>query len=232
MPKLAVLDIDGTFYRSSLLIKLTEVLIYFEIFPPAALAEMAASKKAWQDRQGSYQKYIQDVIKTYEKNLKGTRQTDVIKASELTLRKTDKQVYVYTRKLIGKLIRDKYTILAISGSPREIVDLFVKRWRFAEGVGTIYEVKNGIYTGQVSQTPVENKKKILLDYLKKKKFNLTNSLGVGDTESDVPFLKLVEQPVCFNPNKALYSEAVKNSWQIVVERKDMVYRLPKSQPNH
>ncbi|GAI32477.1 unnamed protein product, partial [marine sediment metagenome] len=32
-------------------------------------------------------------------------------------------------------------------------------------------------------------------------------VGVGDTESDIAFLKMVEKPICFNPNKKLYQYA-------------------------
>ncbi|MFH1246519.1 MAG: hypothetical protein V1489_01955, partial [Candidatus Liptonbacteria bacterium] len=49
--------------------------------------------------------------------------------------------------------------------------------------------------------------------------------GVGDTESDVSFLKMVERPICFNPNKELYAKAKKRGWRVVVERKDVVYEF-------
>lgn len=54
---------------------------------------------------------------------------------------------------------------------------------------------------------------------------LKGSVGVGDTESDIPFLKMVERPICFNPNKKLYRYAKRKGWPIVVERKDMIYNL-------
>src|SRR5258708_31586089 len=39
----------------------------------------------------------------------------------------------------------------------------------------------------------------------------SRSLGVGDTESDVPFLEMVASPICFNPNKRLYRHAKRRS---------------------
>jgi phosphoserine phosphatase len=50
-------------------------------------------------------------------------------------------------------------------------------------------------------------------------------VGVGDTESDISFLELVEKPICFNPNKRLYTYAKRNDWKVVVERKDVIYEL-------
>jgi len=54
---------------------------------------------------------------------------------------------------------------------------------------------------------------------------LKGSVGVGDTESDIAFLKMVEKPICFNPNQKLYQYAKRAGWKIVVERKDVIYHL-------
>jgi len=54
---------------------------------------------------------------------------------------------------------------------------------------------------------------------------LDNSYGVGDTESDASFLKMVENPIAFNPNQNLKEIAEKNNWKIVVEKKDVIYDI-------
>ena len=54
---------------------------------------------------------------------------------------------------------------------------------------------------------------------------LKDSIGVGDSEADIPFLKLVDHPICFNPNKKLQLVAKKKKWKVVVERKDVVYTM-------
>ena len=43
--------------------------------------------------------------------------------------------------------------------------------------------------------------------------------------SDVPFLELVARPICFNPSSKLYRHAKRNKWNVVVERKDVIYEL-------
>jgi phosphoserine phosphatase len=59
----------------------------------------------------------------------------------------------------------------------------------------------------------------------KENLTLRGSVGVGDTESDISFLKLVEKPICFNPNQTLYRAARRFGWRVVVERKDVVYEI-------
>jgi phosphoserine phosphatase len=72
---------------------------------------------------------------------------------------------------------------------------------------------------------ISDKAEILKRAVEKEKLTLKGSVGVGDTESDVAFLKMVERPICFNPNQKLYQYAKRAGWEIVVERKDVVYHL-------
>lgn len=48
---------------------------------------------------------------------------------------------------------------------------------------------------------------------------------MGDTEGDVNMLNLVGKPIAFNPNLHLAKIAKKKAWQIVVERKDVIFEL-------
>jgi len=70
-----------------------------------------------------------------------------------------------------------------------------------------------------------NKASILTRAVEKENLTLKGSVGVGDTESDVSMLSLVEDAIAFNPNRALYRHASQKLWKIVVERKDVIYEL-------
>ena len=72
---------------------------------------------------------------------------------------------------------------------------------------------------------LRNKANILKRAVEKENLTLAHSVGVGDTESDVPFLEMVARPICFNPNAVLYRYAKRMKWKVVVERKDVVYEL-------
>jgi phosphoserine phosphatase len=50
-------------------------------------------------------------------------------------------------------------------------------------------------------------------------------VGVGDTDSDAKFLELTERSIAFNPNKNLKEIAEKRNWEIIVERKDVIYKI-------
>jgi len=48
---------------------------------------------------------------------------------------------------------------------------------------------------------------------------------MGDTESDIGFLKMVKHPIAFNPNLNLERVARRNGWKIIVEKKDVIYDI-------
>ncbi|MFA6352688.1 MAG: HAD-IB family hydrolase [Candidatus Paceibacterota bacterium] len=223
MKPLAISDIDGTIFRSSLVIELNRALVKYGVFPPIVEKEIEHHYIKWVNRKGDYDDYINQVIKAFDKRIEGCSVEDIKRVSEVVIKEQKDKVYRFTRDLI-KEIKKKYVLVAISGSPIEIVKIFARKWGFEVFYGTFHYSKNGRYTGEIN-VPARNKEKVVLDLKNKTGWSLKNSIGVGDTETDIGFLKLVSKPICFNPNKKLYNIAKKNDWKIVVERKDMVYKI-------
>ena len=71
MKKLAIFDIDGTIFRSSLVVELVDALIQEGIFKSTVRNTYAKSYQRWLERKDDYEKYINDVVKAYLKNIKG-----------------------------------------------------------------------------------------------------------------------------------------------------------------
>jgi len=227
MKKVAIFDIDGTIFRSSLLIEITEALIQEGIFSKKVIDVYAKAYKNWSNRKDSYDKYIGAVISAFEQNIKGVRYNDFVGVAKKAMVSHQKQVYRYTRELVKDLKKKKYYLLAISGSPKAIVDEFCKKLGFNKTYGRVYELdRDGKFTGKtLHEDLISDKAKVLERAIEKEKLTLVDSVGVGDSESDIAFLKLVKSPICFNPNSKLYRHAKSAKWEIVVERKDVIYLL-------
>lgn len=224
--KLAVFDIDGTIFRSSLVIELSHALVEEGVFPVAAKEKIAKEYLAWLDRKGTYEAYINKVVKIYNKYIKGKDFSVVNKIAQAVILYQKDRVYRYTRDLIKQLKKQNYFLVAISGSPSYIVEKYAKAIGFKLFFGTELEIKNGKFTGGVvSFDSALNKAKILKRLAVDYNINLKQSVAVGDTESDIPMLSLVGKPIAFNPNLELARVAKKKKWQIVVERKDVVYEI-------
>ena len=224
--KLAIFDIDGTIFRSSLVIELSHALVDAGIFPGQARREISKEYLAWLDRKGTYEAYINKVVKIYIKHISGKRYTKVKRVAESVIYQQKDRTYRFTRDLIKKLKHQQYILVAISGSPSYIVEKYAKAVGFNLFFGTELEVKKGKFSGKIkSLESAYNKAGIVKNLAKKYHANLKQSLAVGDTEGDVDMLKLVGKPIAFNPNLGLAKAAKKNNWQVVVERKDVIYKI-------
>lgn len=224
----AFFDIDGTVFRSSLLIELVEALIHEGVFPPNIQAEYRPAMIAWQNREGGYEKYIAEVINTFLCHIKGVHYGVFADIGKRIVALQSKQVYRYTRDLILKLKADGYYLVAISQSPKTILDQFCEQYGFDKVYGRIYEIgPQDQFTGVVTDEHLIENKASIVKRVFEKNPNLTSadSLAVGDTDSDIPLLGMVEWPICFNPNLKLYTQAKRHGWEVVVERKDVIYEI-------
>lgn len=227
MKKVAIFDVDGTIFRSSLLIEFVEALIAAGIFPKESRHMYDMEYRRWQNRTGSYEAYIDALVLAFMKYLKGVAYEDFERVGRDVVALNRGRVYRYTRDLVKKLKRRGYFLLAISQSPKGLLDDFCKRLGFNKVYGRFYELgPSDKFTGEVVDLHlIANKANIVRRAVAKEKLSLKGSYGVGDTEGDIPMLELVDNPVCFNPNAALYRYAKLNKWNVVVERKDVVYEI-------
>lgn len=223
----AFFDIDGTVFRSSLLIELVETLIADNIFPKEARDEYHEEYNAWLNRAGTYDDYIGAVIRSYLTHIKGVFYGDLADIGRLVVSEQSQHVYRYTRDLIKQLKADGYYVVAISQSPKTVLDEFCAQHGFDKVYGRIYEIgPQDRFTGEVTDVHlIENKANIVARVFDHTEFTKEGSLAVGDTDGDISLLESVEQPICFNPNKKLFDYAGRRDWKVVVERKDVIYEL-------
>jgi HAD superfamily phosphoserine phosphatase-like hydrolase len=120
-----------------------------------------------------------------------------------------------------------YYVVAISQSPKTILDEFCASYGFDKVYGRMYEIgPRDLFTGNVSELDfIADKAQVVARVLEKEGLSREGSIGVGDTDGDIPLLESVEMPICFNPNRGLYEYAQEKGWPIVVERKDVVYTI-------
>jgi len=226
--KFAVFDIDGTVFRSSLYIEVVYELARQE------LIDLPDTKyETWARRTKSgYQTYRNHLVELLESQLPNISVNDFEKVSRKVVERQAEHVYVYTRDLIREFKELNYFMIAISGSQEQLVEKFASYWKFDAFVGQSYHQTNGKFSGGITKTH-EGKGQLLQQIIDEN--NLTNegSVAVGDTEGDIETLEMVERPIVFNPNRELYRTAVQNGWEIIVERKDMIYKLqPGSNRNY
>ncbi len=227
MQKVAFFDIDGTVFRSSLFIEVVEACISAQIFPEEARQVYAEKFTAWQNRDGSYEAYITAMIEVFMTHIRGVHYGTFADIGRMVVAKQGRRTYRYTRDLIKDLRGKGYLIVAVSQSPKTILDEFCGTYGFDKVYGRVYEIgPQDRFTGiVVDEDFIQDKSKIVERVLAKEGLSREGSIGVGDTEGDIPLLESVEMPICFNPNRSLYTYAQAKKWPIIVERKDVVYTI-------
>ncbi|OGI15219.1 MAG: hypothetical protein A3E38_02860 [Candidatus Moranbacteria bacterium RIFCSPHIGHO2_12_FULL_54_9] len=225
--KIAIFDIDGTIFRKNLHFELINELSWMKTFPAEARNALVEIYTDWLEHEGTYEEYRKALITLYAEHIKGCTKEDVIKASKILIPFHAKRTYIFAERLIKKLRAENYHLMVISGSPTEVVEEYNRQYlKFDSAFGSIYTLDSaGRYTGEAEFEPSKNKGHVVEQYMYEHKLTFEGSYGVGDTESDISFLKLVENPIAFNPNQNLKAVAEKENWKIVVEKKDVVYEV-------
>lgn len=225
--RVAVFDVDGTIFRSSLLVEIVDRLIQNGTFPESARHIYERDFENWRNREGGYEEYIEGVVRAFKMYLKGVHYGELSEAASEMMLEQRKRTYRYTRDLLDTLKGRGYFLLAVSHSPKLVLDKFCPRLGFDKAYGTMYEVGPlDLFTGAVQDEHlIYNKAAIVKRAIDKEGLSLAGSIGVGDTESDISFLEMVAKPICFNPNAKLYKYAKRMDWKVVVERKDVVYEI-------
>ena len=224
--KFAVFDIDGTLIRWQLYHALVDKLADNGVLSKAINSEIQIAKMRWKRREcpESYKAYEKKLVLAYESVLKDIPTGLFDKLVVEVLEQYRDQAYTYTRNLIKVLKKADYFLISISGSHHELVSKLGNYYGFDISAGSRYEREDGNFSGAFTVAS-HDKKSILESIIKKQSLELIDSYAIGDSKSDAVILKMVSNPVAFNPDKELFNIAEKNKWKIVLERKNMVYEL-------
>ncbi|MDB5170402.1 MAG: HAD-superfamily subfamily hydrolase [Candidatus Saccharibacteria bacterium] len=223
----AAFDIDGTIIRWQLYHAIADELAREGHLDPIQYQKVHEARMAWKTRTGddSFDSYERTLVNLVNVAITGIEVDAAMQAYSSVITEYKDQVYTYTRDLIRDLKAQNYLLFAISGSQNEIVELLAQHYGFDDFGGTTYEIKDGRFTGKNNPLRSERKPEFLKQLVEKHGADWQGSIAVGDSESDIPMLSIVQQPIAFNPSRSLFEHAQKEQWNIVLERKNMIYKL-------
>lgn len=223
----AVFDIDGTIIRWQLYHAIADELAKKGSIDADAFEQARHARMQWKKRVGedSYKEYEEILVDIYDQTLSSLGADDLMAAVRGVFDEYKEQTYTYTRDLVRLLQKQGYLLFAISASQEEIVEMLARYYGFDAWAGTTYPRKSGRFTGEKILLKRDQKVKTLGEFVDHFGATYEDSIAVGDSDSDIPMLEAVKQPIAFNPNKALFQRAKQKGWKIVLERKNMIYEL-------
>lgn len=229
----AFFDIDGTIYREGLITEVFKKMVNYEYIDGSKwYNEVRPAFLDWDKRMGDYDIYLLKMVDIYVEAVKNLSEEQVSYVAKRVIEQKGDRVYTFSRERIKWHQNHGEKVIAISGSPIELVKEMSGKYGMDDYRGTIYE-KNatGHYTGEVvPMWDAASKRKALLELVEKYNIDLDESYAYGDTSGDLIMLKMVGHPYAINPTKELLSkikedEELKKKITIIVERKDVTYKL-------
>lgn len=224
--KFAVFDIDGTLIRWQLYHAVVDYLAMEGLLGRYDHKTLRQARMIWKRREhpNAFRDYERTLIKVYENSLPGLSAKDFDRAAETVAHEYKEQVYNYTRGLAATLKNKGYVLLAISGSHQELVKHVATQYEFDDWIGTVYQREGDNFTGLKTVASLD-KKKALQNLVEKHDLTYKDSYGIGDSASDASLLDAVDNPIAFNPDQQLFDMAKGKNWDIVIERKNVIYNL-------
>lgn len=103
--------------------------------------------------------------------------------------------------------KDIKTILVTSG-PIQVANILGEKYGFDEIYGSIYEVKNGCFTGKIiKHLGDRGKLKSLLSFCKKHQIDLQKCIAIGDSDSDIEIFRKCGKSIAINYSDVLIGKA-------------------------
>ncbi|MGL4798924.1 MAG: HAD-IB family hydrolase [Cellulosilyticaceae bacterium] len=234
MATAAFFDIDGTIYREGLITEVFKKMVKYELIEGSKwYSEVRPAFLNWDKRQGDYDTYLLKMVDVYKEAIQDVVSHQVAYVAKRVIEQKGDRVYTFSRQRIGWHKTEGHKVIAISGSPRELVQEMSNKYGMDDFRGTIYQVdENGKYTGEVvPMWDAASKHQAILDMVEKYDIDLSESYAYGDTAGDLTMLRMVGHPYAINPTRELLrkiseDDALKQKITIIVERKDVTYRMP------
>jgi HAD superfamily hydrolase (TIGR01490 family) len=229
----AFFDIDGTLYREGLIAEIFKKLVKYEIIEPARwYNDVKLEYEKWDKRQGNYDNYLLKMADIYIEAIKGLHRSQIEFIARNVVNQKGDRVYTFTRDRIKWHKEKGHILITISGSPIELVKEMALKHGFNDYKGAVYVLNDeNIYTGDViPMWDSKSKKEAINHFVQKYNIDLETSYAYGDTAGDFSMFQLVGNPVCVNPTRELMKkvqgdEEIAKKSLVIVERKDVIYRL-------
>lgn len=229
----AFFDIDGTIYREGLITEVFKKLVNYELIDGGKwYNEVRPAFLNWDKRVGDYDTYLQKMVDIYTEETRDIHKDQIAYVAKRVIEQKGDRVYTFSREQIKWHQSKGNKVIAVSGSPYELVKEMAGKYDFDDCRGTIYQCgEDGKYTGEViPMWDAVSKRKAILELVEQYNIDLSQSYAYGDTAGDFTMLKMVGHPYAINPTRELLAkikedEELREKVTIIVERKDVTYRL-------
>jgi len=143
----------------------------------------------------------------------------------------ESKIWPGTLTLAQKHLAAGERVWLVSATPVELARVVAGRLGFTGAMGTVSEIRDGVYTGRLVGHPLHGaaKAEALRALASREGLDLSQCYAYSDSNNDLPMLTVVGRPVAVNPDAQLRQAAIENRWPIYdfrARRLWVRYKLP------
>ena len=149
--KAAFFDIDGTIYREGLITEVFKKIIKYDLVDEKKwYKEVKPAYINWDKRQGDYDTYLLKMVDVYTEAILGLDKYHIDYIAKKVIEQKGDRVYTFSRERIKWHKEQGDIVIAISGSPIELVKEMSSKYNMDDYRGTIYELDSeNKYNGNI-----------------------------------------------------------------------------------
>lgn len=213
----AFFDVDNTLMRGASIFHMARGLAKRRFFTASEVIDFG-----WKQAKfvigGSED--MQDMASVTEAGLafvKGRRVKDINDLGEEIFDELmSRKLWPGTLALAQRHLQKGQRVWLVTATPIELASLIARRLGLTGALGTVSEVKDGVYTGRLVGAPLHGKAKAeaVRALAQREGLDLTRCAAYSDSANDVPMLSLVGRAVAVNPDGTLRAHARAVGWEV------------------
>ncbi|WP_025272740.1 HAD family hydrolase [Haloglycomyces albus] len=211
----AFFDVDNTLMYGASMYWLGKGLVRHGIIPPRAIARFTWKQIRYRFF-GSEHRGHMDAVKAATLELVAGTSVRRLKhiCAEIVDRDITPRILNPVRRLAETHLNAGHEVWLVTAGPKELADIIAARLGFTGALGTIAEVSDGQYTGQLQGGILHAERKAVAveELAASRHISLRASTAYSDSANDIPMLSAVGQPVAVNPDRKLGRHAHRNNW--------------------
>lgn len=124
------------------------------------------------------------------------------------------KVYDGSRSLVEDHLKRGEEVWIVTASPQQVADLLAARLGLTGALGTVAEIKDGVYTGELLGPVLHGPHKVtaVRAFAQERGIDLQRCTAYSDSFNDLPLLECVGHPVAVNADRRLRSLAKRRHW--------------------
>ena len=216
-PSAAFFDLDRTLISWSSLWAFGIAAWRSKLVPPAQFAQDALGAVGFR-YAGATDDTTSKVRDRILGAVRGVRYEDLVALNATIVPRLMDSVRPESRELLDRHRRAGRATYIVSASPVELVNPLATSLGMTGGIGTVSEVVDGVYTGNLAGPFCYGAGKVeaIRELARWEVFDLQQCYAYSDSATDLPMLDAVGHPVAVNPDSKLERIAQRRGWPIVI----------------